>query len=259
MGLTVLVVLVLLSLQTTLGSFLSHGILLISREKASSTVYRSEPVVFYDEFGDIPQIKNTYAAIARGTSIVAVSSLNHTVLAFLWPNASSLQIPMGAFPFHSLGSPQQFMLVTGLAGDCRKVLGYAKAVALNMTVEYGCAPRGKLIAERVGMFLQEATGGGSRPLACHVLIADGLHSELFDVDIAGNVKQVWASAAGAGGTAGYRHLQEFWTSADIPLSPLEALTRETLDAMLRDTSKKSSEDDRKLEVRLHVVNHRAAE
>lgn len=254
MHLPVLLVSLSLLLFGAYSTFLNHGLLLISRERAS-TSYRSEPVVFYDEFGDIPQIKNTYAAISKGTAIVAVSSSNYTIFAFAWPNASSLEVPMGAFPFHNLGSPHQFMLVTGVAGDCRRVISFAKAVALNMTVEYGSTPRGKTIAERVGMFLQEATGGGSRPLACQVLLADGLFSELYEIDVVGNVKQVWASAAGAGGTEGYKHLHDSWSNANISLARLEDLAKETLNVMLVDASKRVWNEERSLDVRLHVIHH----
>lgn len=208
---------------------------LISRKPGSSSSggeYVAESVVHYDEFGEMPQIRNAFAAVNRGVSIVAVRAENHTVFAYAWMNASALQVPMGAHPFTSLGCGHQWMLVTGLAGDCRHVTRYAKETALNLTHHFGQPPSGHLIAEQVGSLLQRATFGESRPLACHAFMADLLTNALYEVDLTGNVLEVYASAAGIGASAGLKYLEEHWTNTSMSVGETEDLAQRTVTAML---------------------------
>jgi 20S proteasome alpha/beta subunit len=225
--------------------------LLISKEKSSQSSSRSENVVFYDEFGDIPQIKNTYMAISKGVSILSISNQNYTVIGYTWPNSSTLQIPFGAFPFNHLGNPHQHILVTGLAGDCRRVIRFAKETTLNATFDFGGFPKGGFIAEKVGLYLQEATGGASRPLACHVILVDSLCGEVFEIDVSGTVNQVWGAVAGLGAKEGYKHLENSWINFTMPLNQLQDIAKDTLALMLKSVK-------RELDIRIQVLAHNRA-
>jgi 20S proteasome alpha/beta subunit len=90
------------------------------------------------------------------------------------------------------------LLITGLAGDARSVVRHAKQVVLNHTVAFDTVPTGYFIAHEVGKYLQEFTvNGRTRPLACHVFIADGFNEKsLYEIDAAGNVAQIWAGVGG---------------------------------------------------------------
>lgn len=175
---------------------------------------RSRPtgdaVVEFDEFGGIPQLTNTYKAVAKASVIVAIRSVNATVLSYTAKNSSSLQVPVGAQPLNGFIDSRQYMLITGLAGDARTVIRHAKQVALNYTVAFDTAPTGRFIAHEVGRFLQEHTvRSGMRPLACHVFIADSAKEKsLYEIDAAGNIAQIWAGVAGGNMAAGRNILQD---------------------------------------------------
>lgn len=168
-----------------------------------------DAVVEFDEFGGLPQLQNTYRAIAKSSTVVAIRSTNATLLSYTAKNVSTLQIPVGAQLLNSLYSPQQYLLITGLAGDARCVIRHAKQVALNYTIAFDTAPTGRHIAYEVGKFLQGYTvQAGMRPLACHAFIADCANEKaLFEIDAAGNVAQIWAGVAGSN-MAGGRSILE---------------------------------------------------
>ena len=156
-------------------------------------------VVEFDEFGGLPQLENTYRAIGKASSIVALRSVNATILSYMERNSSSIQIPVGAQSLNRLNNPLQYLLITGLSGDARCVVRHAKQVALNYTIAFDSPPPGRFIAHEVGKFLQQfTTRGGTRPLACHLFIADNLiDNSLYEIDAAGNVAQVWAGVGGS--------------------------------------------------------------
>jgi len=156
-------------------------------------------VVEYDEFGGLPQLENTYRAIGKASTIVALRTAeNATVVSYLKPKHSAMEVPIGAQLLNGLVNPFQHLLVTGMAGDARLVTKYARQVVLNHTVAFEAAPSGTYLANEIGSYLQGFTvRGGTRPLAVHCYVVDGLveHS-LHEVDAAGNVAQVWAGVAG---------------------------------------------------------------
>ena len=157
-------------------------------------------VVEYDEFGGLPQLENTYRAIGKASTIVALRTAeNATVVSFLRPKNSAIEVPIGAQLLNGLVNPFQHLLVTGMSGDARMLTRYARQVVLNHTVAFEAAPSGTYLANEIGSYLQGFTvKGGTRPLAVHCYVVDGLveHS-LHEVDAAGNVAQVWAGVAGA--------------------------------------------------------------
>lgn len=168
-----------------------------------------DAVVEFDEFGGLPQLQNTYRAIAKSSTIVAIRSTNATLLSYTAKNVSALQMPVGAQSLNSLNNPRQYLLITGLAGDARCVIRHAKQVALNFTIAFETVPSGRYIADEVGKFLQGYTvQAGMRPLACHTFIADGVNEKsLYEIDAAGNVAQIWAGVAGGNMAAGRNVLE----------------------------------------------------
>lgn len=174
---------------------------------------RSRPsgdaVVEFDEFGGLPQLEMTYRAIGKASSIVAIRSVNATILSYTVNNSSSIRVPVGAQTLNQLNNPWQYLLITGLAGDARCVIRHAKQVVLNYTMEFDAIPTGKFIAYEVGKFLQEYTvKGGMRPLACHLFIADSyIEKSLYEIDAAGNVAQIWAGVGGSNMACGRNILE----------------------------------------------------
>mmetsp|Transcript_7053 Transcript_7053/g.7160 ORF Transcript_7053/g.7160 Transcript_7053/m.7160 type:complete len:272 (-) Transcript_7053:671-1486(-) len=158
----------------------------------------SGPAVEFDEFGGLPQLENTYKAIAKASTVVAIRTVNATLLSFTVKNSSALQVPIGVQSLNSLTNSGHYLLITGLAGDARSVVRHAKQVVLNHTVAFDTVPTGYFIAHEVGKYLQEFTvNGRTRPLACHVFIADGYNEKsLYEIDAAGNVAQIWAGVGG---------------------------------------------------------------
>jgi 20S proteasome alpha/beta subunit len=161
-------------------------------------VKKADAVVEFDEYGGLPQLENVYRGIQKASTVIALRTENATLFSYQTSNASSLQIPMGGQALNTLVNPWQHLLITGLSGDARLVVRHAKEWVLNHTVAYDSAPSGKLIAHAVGRYLQSFTmGGGTRPLCCHVFIADGLREgALYEIDAAGSVAQIWAGVAG---------------------------------------------------------------
>ena len=192
------VVLISLSWYVLNTFTLSSSFLNLAVSKARSRP-SGDAVVEFDEFGGLPQLENTYRAIGRASTIVAIRSANATILSYTTNNSTSIQLPIGAQSLNQLNNPWQFLLISGLAGDARCVVRHAKQIVLKYTMEFDAVPTGKFIAHEVGKFLQEYTvKGGLRPLACHIFIADSfVEKSLYEVDAAGNVAEIWAGVAGS--------------------------------------------------------------
>ena len=167
-----------------------------------------QQAIEFDQFGGLPQLENTFRAISKASTIVALRTSNATVLSYLVPKVSNLQIPIGCQPLNILMNRWQYLLLTGLAADVRSVVHYVRQIALNHTITFDTAPSGSFIANEIGKYLHDFTvSAGSRPLAVHVFIADGLvEKSLYEVDSAGNVAQIWAGVAGSLGTKGREYL-----------------------------------------------------
>ena len=154
--------------------------------------------VEFDEFGSLPQLENVYRAIDKALTIVALRTENATVVSFLGMKPAAFQQPIGPQLLNNLMNPYQHLLITGLSGDARLVTRYARQLVLNHTVAFETPPSGTYLANEIGSFLQDQTvRGGTRPLAVHCFVIDGLieHS-LHEIDAAGNVAQAWAGIAG---------------------------------------------------------------
>lgn len=134
----------------------------VSRQRFPNS-RRQKTVASFDEFGALPQVQNAYAAVNRAKPVVAFRTGNATVVAFRLYEAESKQlfVAMGCDPLQSLTSAewvpgssdrrrQHFLLVSGIAGDCRMVARHAKELVLNHTVAFAAPPTGLYIAERLG-------------------------------------------------------------------------------------------------------------
>jgi 20S proteasome alpha/beta subunit len=196
-------------LNVSVTGRISNALFSLAVSKSARSRPSGDAVVEFDEFGGLPQLQNTYRAIAKSSTIVAIRSTNATLLSYTAKNVSSLQVPVGAQSLNSLNNPRQYLLITGLAGDARCVIRHAKQVALNYTIAFETVPSGRYIADEVGKFLQGYTvQTGMRPLACHTFIADGANEKsLYEIDAAGNVAQIWAGVAG-GNMASGRNILE---------------------------------------------------
>lgn len=176
----------------------------LSISKSTRYIRRDPPAAKFDEYG-LPQLENTNKAIEQAKQIVVVRAKNATVVAYQADKTNTLQVPIGVQRFHSLISPYRQILLTGMVGDCRAVVRFAKQMVLNYTVEFDGFPEVKYIADKLGEFLiRKAAEGGSRHLACHIFLIGsdrGQPGVLFEVSPAGTVSQI------LGGTAGGRRTQ----------------------------------------------------
>jgi 20S proteasome alpha/beta subunit len=208
---------------------------------------KGDAVVEFDEFGGLPQLENTYHAVNKASTVIALRTENASLLSFTTQNSSGLQVAIGAQPLNALINSRQYLLATGLAGDIRCVVRHAKQVVLNHTVAFDMAPTGGYIAHEMGKFLQEYTvRGGIRPLACHVFIADSLiEKSLYEVDAAGNVAQIWAGVGGKHMVEGRNILESslngtFISSIEVATEIAEKILQLSIDS--KDIKEKASDD-----------------
>eukprot|EP01041_Mallomonas_annulata_P007847 gene7847-16055_t len=203
----------------------------MSYVSARGSFVNKEPVTKYDEFGRLPQLENTYKAISKASSIVAIRSTNCTVLSFSSQDDSRLILSVGAQTLNPLVNPWQYIYLTGSAGDCRLITRYAQTRVLNYTVSFNVPPSGLYIANEVGRYLQQkTTEGGARPLACHVFIIDAIHGELYEIDAAGNVSEVLGGVAGRGAQMGLEILEHDMASG-ASLDDIKQLGAKTISKM----------------------------
>mmetsp|Transcript_33404 Transcript_33404/g.34037 ORF Transcript_33404/g.34037 Transcript_33404/m.34037 type:complete len:255 (-) Transcript_33404:37-801(-) len=195
-----------------------------------------EPVTKYAEYGSLPQLENTFKAVECASPIVAVRSENCTVLSFLEQDDTLLIKSIGAQPISSLVNPWQHLFLTGSAGDCRMVTRYAQNRVLNYTVSFNAAPSGLYIANEIGKYLQQATQGMTRPLACHAFVIDAIGGTLFEIDASGQVSEVIAGVSGKGMKNGINILENSLISS-MQLEELKSLSKLVLTKMNEESDK----------------------
>jgi 20S proteasome alpha/beta subunit len=224
---------------------ISYTLISLAVSKSARNRHSGDAVVEFDEFGGLPQLQNTYHAISKSSTIVAIRSTNATLLSFTAKNISTLQIPIGAQSLNSLNNPQQYLLITGLAGDARCVIRHAKQVALNYTIAFETVPSGRYIADEVGKFLQGYTvQAGMRPLACHTFIADGVHEKsLYEIDAAGNVAQIWAGVAGGNMVTGRSVMESRLNCTAVPSIAIAEELSDSILSVSRGKQKNSTDAD----------------
>lgn len=128
----------------------------------------------FDEYGDIPSIKEAYNQITKAKQIVVLRTINSTIIGYQLDSSANtrLEYSIGCKSFYMLQSPRHHILITGVIPDCRSVVRYTKQIVLNHTIEYASLPSGYYIAQRLSEYLQSSSISSSRPLACHTFIID---------------------------------------------------------------------------------------
>eukprot|EP01032_Pedospumella_encystans_P028022 gene28022-31651_t len=162
---------------------------------------------FHGDYDADESISNAYKAISSSKQVVTFRSQNRTIIAHgVTPVGGPLiQESLGCRPLHTLlpidgnNTNQKYLLITGVAGDCRSAVRYLKQVALNHTFEFVVPPSGEYLANKLGAYLQEQRG--SRPLAVHAFVISPCNSRaeipaIFEVGATGSVNSV------RGGTIG---------------------------------------------------------
>ena len=212
----IIILLILLSCNSIISNNSNPFMLLSSslsilrnRRGLSKNDDRDSVIIEFDEYGGLPQLKNTLVAVSKGSTIVAIRTSNTTILGYTTSKSGkyNLEVSLGGKPFYSLGNKYQYILVTGIIGDCRAVCRHAKQIALNHTMEFDYPPSGLYIANELARYLQKFTMSGTRPMAVHIFIADALTNginidednpvgKLYEVDTSGNVLQIKAGCAG---------------------------------------------------------------
>jgi len=164
-------------------------------------------------------ISNAYKAISNSKQVATFRSQNRTVIAYGVTSLAGplMQESLGCKPLHTLlpsknHANQQYLLITGVSGDCRSAVRYLKQVALNHTFDFIVPPSGEYLANKLGSYLQEQRG--NRPLAVHAFIISPYKSQaqkkaaiveipsIFEVGATGTVSRV------RGGTIGGPHMQK---------------------------------------------------
>ena len=168
---------------------------------------------FHGDYDADESISSAYKAISNSKQVATFRSQNRTIIAY---GVASLVGPLiqeslGCKPLHTLlpidenNSNQQYLLITGVAGDCRSAVRYLKQVALNHTFDFVVPPSGEHLANKLGAYLLEQRG--SRPLAVHAFVISPCKSRaeiptIFEVGATGCVNSV------RGGTIGGLHMQK---------------------------------------------------
>lgn len=148
-----------------------------SPQRSRKSVRADDPPTLYDEYGSIPQVQNCYKAIAQAKPVVIFRRASATVVGFERKRShNSLQVD-GAFdPIHVVSLPfgrhkiKNYLVLTGVVGDCRTIVQYVKQIALNHTIEFEAAPSPEFLATSLGEFMQSYLSGAGRMLAAHCFI-----------------------------------------------------------------------------------------
>ncbi|KAJ1432280.1 hypothetical protein B484DRAFT_429945 [Ochromonadaceae sp. CCMP2298] len=193
-------------------------LLSVSRQRFANS-RRQRTVASFDEFGALPQVQNAYAAINRAKPVVAFRTANATVVAFRLYESESKQlfVSMGCDPLQSLTSAewvpgssdrrrQHFLLVSGIAGDCRMLSRHAKELVLNHTVAFAAPPTGLYIAERL---VRQGPRSALGPPGAQGTI-QGKQGTIYEVSCAGGVWRIAAGMAGRGMLAGKKMLEDLY-------------------------------------------------
>lgn len=201
------------------------------RGRTNRIIYKEkEPVLTeFDEDGGIQDISTVYAAIEKSPRALVMSIENGTLLSYNIPSTySSLQVSYGGSPLTMLSNPSQYMLITGIGGDCRYITRKVKQIALNHTMSFDCEPTALYIAKKVSNILQYSTmTSGSRLFATHIFICDQRDKKIFEIDAIGNIAELNAGVSGHSMVKYNQLLQESYKH-NLPLQEAENIARDIL-------------------------------
>lgn len=190
------------------GCISVFGTLLRRRTSNPSSSDSDSTAVTFDRFGGLGAVEDAYELIKQASPIAVLRSDNSTIIAFTTAGPDALQVPI-ILPLNKLSNhPSLHLLMTGISGDCRAVIRFAKETVLNDTVSFLSSPRGYIVARSIADYMQSSTQGTSRPLACHAFIIDATHGEVFQVNAAGILSEVIGGAAGRNMVNGIQILEQ---------------------------------------------------
>ena len=187
----------------------------------------------FPESGGVEAIEKAYKAVNQAKTVVVLKTACNTVVCGYQINNSSrvLQTPMSSTGYYPL-STSQYILITGLVGDCREVLKYAAQLYSNHLFDLDTVScTSSYLAKKISLLLQK--GSGDRPFACHMFIVDtrpGIDSafsalagpQIFEITAAGAISVVEAGVIGKGMLNGRRILGEY-SSSNIQLEDAKKL------------------------------------
>ena len=163
-------------------------------------------------------MENMNQALDNASPIITFRIENATIIAYT-KDKELLVTSCGAEPINKLVAPWQSFLVTGLAGDCRNIIRYAKHIAVNHTFEYDSPPSSIYLAKKTGDILQQQSlAPGRRPYCCQCLIIDSAsylnHNNIntnigrciHKIDYNGEVSQLTAACIGMNASKGEKML-----------------------------------------------------
>lgn len=165
--------------------------------------HRPDPATItnFDEFGALPQMKNVYAAISNARKVIVLRVANGTLVSyddFDESRKNKLQFPLGGQIVNMLINPRNFLVVTGVIGDCRLVVKIARQIVLNHTIEYDIVPSGEYLTKEISSYIQKMTfESGSRPLGCHAFVINTApNGTIHEISASGAFSSVFAGTAG---------------------------------------------------------------
>jgi 20S proteasome alpha/beta subunit len=228
-----LIIEILPSNAGVLGCVTFFGTLLRRRTSNPSSIDSDSSTVTFDRFGGLGAVEDAYELIKRASPIAILRSNNSTIVAFATTDPDALQVPM-VLPLNKLSNhPSLYLLITGISGDCRAVIRFAKETVLNNTVSFVSSPRGYIIAKSIADYMQSSTQGTSRPLACHTFIIDTANGELFQVNAAGILSEVIGGAAGRNMVDGIQILEQHLLAREQNVTKdSEAIVVDAMDKMI---------------------------
>jgi len=192
--------------------------------------------------------KDVYAAIAKSRQIATFRRLNSTIVGYtVAEKKASLEESIGCSPLHPLGSvrgqssPHHYVLLTGVAGDCRAAVRFLKQTALNHTFEFGSEPSGTYLADRLGKYL--ISSQGDRSLAVHAFVVstsggivrhggERRPGSIYEVGAAGSVTCVRGGTIGGSHAPQARRRLEEHYRIDLSEVGSRALVSEVFDLQL---------------------------
>lgn len=171
------------------------------RRTRESTVYR-----YLDEFEELPAVKAAIDLVMGARQIAVLRMSNGTLVAYNTPRVGkhTLQHAIDCAPLHRVVDPRYHLLVTGVVGDCRKVVKHVKQLVLNHSMEFLTPPTAEMIAHSLRDHLKSSQG---RQLACHAFIIDSgyisssdttaaTRGKVLEVNTAGSYSQIVCGTAG---------------------------------------------------------------
>jgi len=205
-GISLFVVASICILSTGLGITNHMNMLSVGKRSGRRIIRESTAYRYFDEFEELPSVKAAVDLVLGARQIAVLRLSNGTLVAYTTPRVGEhvLQHAIGCAPLHRVVDSRYHLLVTGVVGDCRKVVKHVKQLVLNHSMEYLTPPTAEMIADSLGDHLKSSQG---RQLACHAFIIDSgfisssastaaSRGKVLEVNTAGSYSQVVCGTAG---------------------------------------------------------------